>query len=213
MNLALTKLHFPGGYAGGVRTRLGGAALLATAWLILATPAMRTWLETSMSVHMLVQIPLLAAIGLVATRLLPARIQDTLLTAAGGAIPCVIVATFASSYWMLPRAIDAVLVDPLAEAAKFVSLPLLVGTPLALAWRELGLIGRGFVWTNFISMLAVLGWLYIVAPVRVCNSYALFEQERAGWLMVQLAVGLLVWWLGRLFVGAPAPAAPTAHAQ
>ncbi len=212
MNLALTALHFPGGCASATRARLGGAVLLATAWLVLATPGMRTWLEMSMSVHMLVQIPALAAIGLVGTRLLPARTQDALLAAAGGAIPCVIVATVASSYWMLPRAIDAVLVDPLAEAAKFVSLPLLVGTPLALAWRELGLIGRGFVWTNFISMLAVLGWLYIVAPVRVCNSYALFEQERAGWLMVQLAVGLLAWWLGRLFVGAPTPTR-TVHAR
>jgi hypothetical protein len=212
MNLVLTKLHFPGGYAGAARMRRRGSAL-AAAWLILATPPMRTWLETSMSVHMLVQIPLLAAIGLLATRLLPARSQDTLLAAAGGAIPCVIVASFASSYWMLPRAIDAVLLEPLAEAAKFVSLPLLVGAPLALAWRELGLIGRGFVWTNFISMLAVLGWLYIAAPVRVCNSYALFEQERAGWLMVQLAVGLLVWWLGRFFVGAPARSVPRAHGR
>lgn len=204
MNIALPKLYLSLDHAAS--RRVGAGALPAAAWLILATPAMRTWLETSMSVHMLVQIPLLAAIGIAAMRTLPQRTQDALLAAAGGAIPCVLIATFASSYWMLPRAIDAVLVDPLAEAAKFVSLPLLVGAPLALAWRQLGLIGRGFVWTNFISMLAVLGWLYIVAPVRVCNSYALFEQERAGWLMVQLAVALLAWWLGRLFVGAPATA-------
>ncbi|HRP75128.1 MAG TPA: hypothetical protein PK725_05280 [Rhodocyclaceae bacterium] len=208
MNIALPKLPLALGYAAGGGTRTGSGALLAATWMLLATPAVRTWLETSMSVHMLVQIPLLAAIGIVAMRLLPGTTQNMLLAAAGGAIPCVLIATFASSYWMLPRAIDAVLVDPLAEAAKFVSLPLLVGAPLALAWRQLGLIGRGFVWTNFISMLAVLGWLYIVAPVRVCNSYALFEQERAGWLMVQLAVGLLVWWLGRLFVGAPAATSP-----
>ncbi|HRP95569.1 MAG TPA: hypothetical protein PL143_04910 [Rhodocyclaceae bacterium] len=213
MNLALTKLDLSLPHAADGRARAAAGAALAATWLALATPAARTWLETSMSVHMLVQIPLLALIGLLATRLLPERTQAALLAAAGGAVPCVIVATFASSYWMLPRAIDAVLVDRIAEAAKFVSLPLLVGAPLALAWRELALIGRGFVWTNFISMLAVLGWLYIVAPVRVCNSYALFEQERAGWLMVQLAVGLLVWWLGRLFVGAPAPAAPRAHAR
>lgn len=204
MNIALPKVHLSLDHAAGGRA--GAGALPAAAWLILATPAMRTWLETSMSVHMLVQIPLLAAIGIVAMRTLPQRTQSALLAAAGGAIPCVLIATFASSYWMLPRAIDAVLVDPLAETAKFVSLPLLVGAPLALAWRQLGLIGRGFVWTNFISMLAVLGWLYIVAPVRVCNSYALFEQERAGWLMVQLAVALLAWWLGRLFVGTPATA-------
>ena len=96
----------------------------------------------------------------------------------------VIVALFASSYWMLPRALDAALTEPLAEVGKFLSLPLLVGFPLVLAWRRLTLIGRGFVWTNFISMLAVLGWLYIVAPVRVCNSYLVNDQEHAGWYMV-----------------------------
>src|SRR5690606_16602102 len=65
----------------------------------------------------------------------------------------------------------------------------------------LTLIGRGFVWTNFFSMLAVLGWLYIVAPVRVCNSYLVNDQEHAGWYMVILAILLFVWWLGALLVG------------
>ena len=141
-----------------------------------------------MSAHMLVQIPMLAAIGFIASRLLPERCQDSLLAAAGGAIPCVLLAIFASSYWMLPRALDAALANPLTEAAKFLSLPALVGLPLALAWKQLSVIGRGVIWTNAISMLAVLGWLYIAAPVRVCNSYLVDQQAGAGWLMVTLAV-------------------------
>jgi hypothetical protein len=174
---------------------------LGTLFLFLATPAARGWLEATMSSHMLVQIPLLGAIGVIGCRLLPERRQDALLAAAGGAIPCVLLAIFASSWWMLPRALDAALADPLTEAAKFVSLPALVGLPLALAWRQLSAIGRGFVWTNFISMLAVLGWLYIAAPVRVCNNYLVDEQGQAGWLMVKLAVLIFAGWLGTLFVG------------
>ena len=182
---------------------------LGVLYLLLASPFARAALEATMSLHMLVQIPLLAALGIVAGRRLPERWQDSLLAAAGGAIPCVVLALFASSYWMLPRALDAALAEPLAEAAKFVSLPVLVGLPLALAWRRLSAIGRGFVWTNFISMLAVLGWLYIAAPVRVCNSYLVDEQGNAGWLMVKLAVLLFAWWLGTLFVGGdPAPRRP-----
>lgn len=180
-------------------------------YLLLATPAARTLLEATMSAHMLLQIPLLAAAGFYAGRKLPAYWQDRLLAAAGGTIPCVLLALFASSYWMLPRALDAVLANPLAEVAKFLSLPVLVGLPLALAWRRLAAIGRGFVWTNFISMLAVLGWLYIAAPLRVCNSYLVNQQENAGWLMVKLAVLLFLWWMSTLFVGgSPLPPASAA---
>ncbi|KON82432.2 hypothetical protein PA01_09830 [Azoarcus sp. PA01] len=178
-----------------------GFRVLGALYLLLAAPPLRTALEATMSGHMLVQIPLLAAIGFVACRLLPVAWQERLLDAGGGAVPYVVVAIFASSWWMLPRALDDALASPLVEAVKFISLPGLVGLPLALAWRRLGPIGRGFVWTNFISMLAVLGWLYIAAPVRVCNSYLVDQQESAGWLMVKLALLLFAGWLGSLFVG------------
>ncbi|MCC4115392.1 hypothetical protein LLG90_08535 [Aromatoleum toluclasticum] len=178
-----------------------GLRALCLLYLLLATPAARAWLEATMSGHMLVQIPLLAALGFAACRLLPNAWQETLLAAAGGPVPHVVVALFASTWWMLPRALDDALASPLVEAAKFVSLPALVGLPLALAWRRLGAIGRGFIWTNFISMLAVLGWLYIAAPLRVCNSYLVDQQASAGWLMVKLALLLFAGWLASLFVG------------
>lgn len=188
-----------------------GRISVATLYLLLATPAARGWLEASMIGHMLLQIPLLTAVGIMSSRLLPQRWQNSLLAAAGGAIPCVLTALFVSSYWMLPRALDAALTDPLVEIAKFVSLPMLVGLPLGLAWKQLRVIGRGFVWTNFISMLAVLGWLYIVAPVRLCNNYLVDQQGQAGWWMVKLALLLFAWWLGNLFVGdSPAAGEPGA---
>lgn len=181
---------------------------LGSLYLLLATPAARASLEATMSAHMLVQIPLLAASGILACRLLPQSWQDKLLVVMGGAIPCVLLALFASSYWMLPRALDAALSHPLAEGAKFISLPFLVGLPLALAWKRLSIIGRGFVWTNFISMLAVLGWLYIAAPVRVCNNYLVNQQEITGWRMVELALIIFLWWLSTLFIGGnPSPLA------
>ncbi|MCL4184418.1 MAG: hypothetical protein KJ011_13325 [Burkholderiaceae bacterium] len=173
---------------------------------VLALAPLRTGLEASMSTHMLVQMPLLAAAGFLFARALPARWRGALQRLAGGAVPLALAAMLASSYWMLPRALDAALVDPWVEAAKFASLPLLAGAPLALAWARLGPIGRGFVWTNFFSMLAVLGWLYIAAPVRICNGYLVDQQQAAGWLMVQLALLSFGGWLGALLVGS-APAA------
>lgn len=174
---------------------------LGALYLFMAIPAVRAALEETMIGHMLVQIPMLVAIGMLACRLLPGRWQRALLNAAGGAIPCVLLAVFASSYWMLPRALDAALANPLAEAAKFLSLPVLVGLPMALAWKQLSAIGRGLVLTNYSSMLAVLGWLYVAAPLRVCNNYLVDQQADAGWLMVKLAVLLFAGWMGTLFVG------------
>lgn len=183
-----------------------GLTLLFT----LALPPMRAWLEASMTTHMLIQIPLLTAAGFALGYALSSQQRAALRRLVGGPLPCILAATFASSYWMLPRALDAALVDPLAAVAKFVSLPLLVGAPLALAWERLGLIGRGFVWTNFFSMLAVLGWLYVAAPVRVCNSYLAADQQDAGWWMIRLAIALFLAWLASLFVGrAPAGTPPT----
>lgn len=182
--------------------RASQAALaLAALYLSLGAGTARNWLEASMSAHMLVQIPLLVAIGFGAARLLPVRWQTTLLAITGGTLAWVLLALFVASYWMLPRALDAAVSGALAEIGKFVSLPLLVGLPLALSWHRLSALGRGFVVTNFISMLAVLGWLYIVAPVRVCNSYLIESQGDAGWRMVLLAVLLLAGWLATLFVG------------
>lgn len=181
-------------------------ALLALFWLLLGTPPARSWLETTMQLHMLLQIPLLVAIGVAAGRLLPAQWQARIVAAIGGALPCVLLAIFASSYWMLPRALDAAIGNPLAEIAKFLSLPLLVGLPLALAWRRVAPLWRQFIGTNFISMLGVLGWLYIASPVRVCNNYLVDEQNSAGWLMVKLAVLLFAWWLASLFFAGNRPA-------
>lgn len=180
-------------------------------YLLLATPLARHSMETTMSVHMLVQMPLLVVSGFMACLLLPEAWQNKLLAALGGATSSVLLALFAASYWMLPRALDAALSNPLAEGAKFLSLPILVGLPLALAWKRLSLIGRGFVWANLISMLAVLGWLYIVAPVRVCNNYLVNQQENTGWLMVKLALILFLYWLSTLFFGGnPVPHESTA---
>jgi hypothetical protein len=91
---------------------------------------------------------------------------------------------------MVPRALDSALATPGAEVWKFVSLPLLVGVPLALSWTSLGSLGRGFVILNVLPMWAVVGWLYIAAPVRVCNYYLVDQQVVAGTGLLWLSVGL-----------------------
>lgn len=186
-----------------MRSPLHATAILG-AYVLLATPPMRSWMESSMVGHMLVQIPLLIAIGALAVAVLPRRLLAWLQLCNGRGIPLTLLALFALSYWMLPRALDAALNSPLMEFTKFVSLPLLVGVPLALSWRRLSLIGQGFVWSNFVSMLGVLAWLYLVAPVRVCNNYLVDQQALLGKGLFALALALFVLGVAHAFFGGAA---------
>lgn len=149
-------------------------------FLALAFPASREALERVMASHMLVQIPLLAIAGAVAARGLPGRWRAQIGTWNRGGVSGTLLALIASAWWMVPRALDLALASPAVELAKFVTLPLLVGAPLALSWRRLGPLGRGLVLGNVLPMWAVVGWMYVVAPVRVCNFYLVEQQVRAG---------------------------------
>lgn len=156
----------------------------------------RQRLEGDPVTHMLVLLPALALAGgllLLATDLrfleLPASLASAL----------VLVSLFTGLFWMLPRYIDASLTDPLVELAKFVSLPTLAGALLALAWRRVHPFLRGFLKANAISMLAVLGFLYIHAPVRICNSYLVSDQERLGYGFLFAAAGVSLAWAVPLF--------------
>jgi hypothetical protein len=108
-------------------------------------------------------------------------------------------------FWMLPRSLDAALDHSIMEVAKFITLPLLTGLPLYHSWAGLSLIGRGIVWSNFIAMLFVLAWLYLAAPLRICNNYLLNAQEALGWYLFGAGIAAVLFIASRvLFGNAPA---------
>lgn len=175
--------------------------VLPAVYALLATPPVRALLEASMVAHMLVQLPLLAAIGACAVRLLPVAMRRRLDACNAGGAPFTLLALFAAAFWMLPRSLDGALNHDYLELAKFISLPVLLGAPLALSWQRLPAIGRAFLWSNLLSMLIVLGWLYGVAPVRVCTNYLVDQQALLGCCLLFLAVVLALPLAGRLFIG------------
>lgn len=162
--------------------------------VLLALPGARGLLEREMVTHMLVQIPLLAIAGVFVASGIPQRLKDEVALWNRGGITGAILAVVVSSWWMVPRALDSALASPGAELWKFISLPLFVGVPMAISWNPLGAIGRGFVVVNVLPMWAVVGWLYIAAPVRVCNYYLMDQQLIAGrgllWLTISVATVL-----------------------
>jgi len=171
-----------------------GIALIA----LLALPVCRSLLESSLINHMLIQIPLLALAGwLIGRGMFSSLFQKW----NERGIPGLLIAIFAMLFWMIPRWLDTALSEPLWEVIKFITTPLLIGVPLAISWPRMSSFTRAVVWTNAISMLVVVGWLYVAAPIRVCNNYLVNQQESFGYTAMMVALGIALYWVGVVFFG------------
>jgi hypothetical protein len=62
--------------------------------------------------------------------------------------------------------------------------PLLIGLPLAVSWPRMSFIVQGVFLLEFTATLFRMGWLYLVWPDRLCNSYLLDDQQRLGEYLV-----------------------------
>ena len=173
-----------------------GHALVAMAglWLLLGMPYLRAWLESSMALHMLVQLPLLALVGYCSGR---AWLRSSPAGGAGrtlgvvqsfnaGGVTGILAASFVMVLWMLPRLLDLARLDGLADGMKFISVPL-AGLAVALSWPRLPVIARAVVHLEVIATLVRFGWGYLAADQRLCLAYLAEEQQ---------AVGELLLWLG-----------------
>jgi hypothetical protein len=102
---------------------------------------------------------------------------------------------------MLPRSLDAAVTERWVEAAKFTSVPLLIGLPFGLSWPRMDFVVRGVFLAELIASFFRLGWLYLVSPVRLCNNYLLGDQQRLGAYMVSIGVAMLIVMAGMLLWG------------
>jgi len=177
--------------------------LIAASWLALWVDPVRSLLESDMAAHMTLQVPLLIALGLVLATTIRPYEPRLFADADWLGIPGIVLVIFATSFWMLPRALDSAIADPWIDAAKFISLPLLAGLPLGLSWCRMPALGRAFIWANFIPKLGAVGGLYLAAPIRLCAYYRLDQQAAAGWTLIAVAVALGTLWFAAAFVGWP----------
>ncbi|HEY5489976.1 MAG TPA: hypothetical protein VIK25_02185 [Gemmatimonadaceae bacterium] len=175
--------------------------LAAFLLLVMMAPLVRHQLEATMSAQMLVQIPLLVAAGWLLARAVPARVLASVDAWNDRGITGLVLVSVVAVFWMLPRSLDAATSHPLMVAAKYLSVPLLVGVPLAVSWPRTGFVVRGFFLVEFVATFFRLGWLYLISPNRLCNNYALNDQQRLGRYMLTLGVALLVWLVWKLVWG------------
>jgi hypothetical protein len=189
------------------------AALGLALCVLLAWPTLRQALEASMWRHMVLQFPLLMAAGALLAAALPPRARGAVARWNAHGIAGLVGVAMVLGVLMVPRVLDLALRDGATEAAKCAAL-VLAGAALRLSWRAAGLVVQGFFLGNVLPMTAVVGQLYIDAPLRLCNAYLLDDQARLGqWLIalaVLLALGWLAqvgWWMARR-EGGSAPLAP-----
>ncbi|MEO8746529.1 MAG: hypothetical protein ABI379_02575, partial [Rhodanobacter sp.] len=156
----------------------------AILWAGLAVPFVRHALEATMTVQMLVQMPLLALAGWCLARGVPAWLDRHLTSWNDHGISGLLLASLTGMLWMLPLALDAALDDSRVTLAKFLSIPLLIGAPVALSWPHAGFVVRGVVLLEVIATTFRLGWLYLISPVRLCSNYLLDDQQWLGKILL-----------------------------
>lgn len=172
-----------------------------------------------MALHMLVQLPLLALAGWGLAPCLPARATESLGAWNQGGISGLLLASLTAMVWMLPRALDAALEGPWAAIAKFVSVPLLIGLPLALSWPRAGFVVRGVFLIELVATAIRLSRLYLRAPARLCSNYLVGDQQQLGQILLGIGVAISLWLAWKLVWGhfdpepgsgrrSPAPRAP-----
>lgn len=185
----------------------GWLAALLSALLLVIAAGFRFALERSMALHMLLQMPMLLGAGVACACAVSHAVPDTKNTprrSIGLAVfrlwkmdeyGMVGLSFFLllSAYWMIPKALDDVLVSPAAELLKFAAFfgaGLALPGTLARANRVIQLFFLG----NFAWMMAIVGMLYQDTSVRLCNAYLLDDQVIAGQGLVLLSVAIPALW-------------------
>jgi len=185
----------------GARRRFKLCLAAATVCLAVALAA-RSTLTAQMSLHMLVQIPLLVLAGLLAYHAMPCngaavlRPESTHQRPWGWneyGVPGLVLVSLAGAAWMIPKALDDALTDWRIALAKYAGLPVcgwLLGTSL----RRAPAVVKLFFLGNFCWMSAIVGMTYLDLPVRLCNAYLVDDQVWTGRGLIALSMALALFW-------------------
>ena len=177
---------------------------LAVASLAAALGAHKT-LTSLMSLHMLVQLPLLVIAGFTAEHAWYSRqgasacserrqISYTAWSCNEYGLPGLLLVSLIGTAWMIPKSLDDALTDWRMAVFKYVGLPV-CGWVLGASLRRAPKVITLFFLGNFSWMSAIAGMIYLDLPVRLCNAYLQDDQYFTGHGLIALAVVLPVVWL------------------
>ncbi len=164
----------------------------AVAVIATISPPVDSFLDASMSRHMLVQMPLLVALGYAAGliwRMPRDRFASLGLCAIFFAMGSVI-------FWMLPRSLDTAVTTAWADQAMHVNM-LVAGWSLVIGLPRLPFHSKMAFGVYGLAMALTAGIVYATAVVPVCSRYSVQQQNEAGTLLLWIGGVLFIALLGR----------------
>jgi hypothetical protein len=173
------------------RRRFAIHGILAALPLCLLWPTLRHLIESQMTLHMLIEFPVLFIAGWAARRPLGTsdfciRIRLALAALDWGGLTGALVVSCVALFWMIPAALDASLLTPPMAALKYASW-LTAGFLMADSWRRMAPELVLFFAGNLAWMSATAGMLYMDTSQRLCANYLIDEQHTTGVGLIVLA--------------------------
>ncbi|MGB6604182.1 MAG: hypothetical protein WA747_09020 [Steroidobacteraceae bacterium] len=164
----------------------------ALVFVVLLLPPVKRVLESSMTMQMLLLMPLLTGVGALLRAALPRRALRFGAAWDSHGITGLVLASMTAAFWLLPRMLDSAASQSGVDAARYLSLPLLIGLPFSVSWPRMGFVVRGVLLLECIATLFRMGWLYLVWPDRLCNNFLLDDQQRLGQNLIVIGVAASV---------------------
>lgn len=167
---------------------------------LLLTTFFSDLLESSMILHMLVQLPLLAALGFFCSLEL-SKLYTSLIRYADdyGAVTFVFV-TGVFMFWMIPSALDQSVTEWSYKISKYISV-FFMGFVYGYGRLYMNPILHGVLKFEGWAMLCRFGYGYMVAPQRLCSNYLIEEQIVLGKIFLVLAAIIALYWSAVIFFG------------
>ena len=177
--------------------------ILANLLLIIAW-GFGDFFEASMAMHMLIQIPLILFAGIAfylslkhsrfsqynLYKVIATKLKKFNMLGISGFLFISLV----SMYWMIPKALDSVLVSEYAQLSKYLSV-LISGWLIHISYKASHTVVRLFFIGIVCWTMAIVGLLYQETDTRLCNFYLIGDQQLAGFGLVILAVVLPICWM------------------
>lgn len=168
-------------------------------FVFLALPPVVNLAESIMTIHMHMQMPLLAVAGMLMTPFIKQMFPRFFATWNKDGIPGILLVLIVIGYWLIPRAMDDALMSLPVEVFKFISWTFFVGVPLMDSWPKLSKTWKNIVFIGLGIVYLIMAAIYIFAPEQLCNNYLIVEQRTLGWAFLFVGFCLLLYFIQSLF--------------
>lgn len=169
-------------------------------YIFLASPPVIKLTESIMAIHMHVQMPLLAVVGMLFTPLLQKKFPNFFKKWNGNGYPGILLFIIVFSYWLIPRAMDDAMTITMYEVFKFISWPFLIGVPLRDSWSKISLKVKNVALSILAVLYLIMAWIYIFSEDQLCNNYLIVDQRTLGWSFLLVALCFLIFVVQSFFI-------------